>query len=58
MPEFDKSETPKQHLGLATITHTQAVESKGNSELLKTIQLPKNLKNLGQRLPKAQYEED
>ena len=29
----------------------------GNSELLKTIQLPKNLKNLSQRLPKAQYDD-
>ena len=29
----------------------------GNTELLKTIQLPKNLKNLGQRLPKAQYDD-
>jgi len=27
-------------------------------ELLKTIQLPKNLKNLGKNLPKATYEED
>ena len=60
IPDFDKQSTPGKHLGLATITHATEEEKglKSNTELLKTIQLPKNLKNLGQRLPKAQYEDE
>ena len=33
-----------------------AQQNISKAELLKTIQLPKNLKNLGQRLPRAQYD--
>lgn len=39
---------PRLNLRLATITNTtQGSTAGGSSELLKTIQLPKNLKNLG-----------
>ena len=50
MPDFDQQQAPRVNLGLATITYTQQeanLNQIGKSELLKTIQLPKNLKNLG-----------
>lgn len=47
-------------MGLATITNPtvnlSASQSASKAELMKTIQMPKNLKNLSQRLPKAQYD--
>jgi hypothetical protein len=47
-------------MGLATITNPTAnlanSLSASKAELMKTIQMPKNLKNLSQRLPRAQYD--
>ena len=40
------------------VQNLKTVKETTNSDLLKTIQMPKNLKNLGDRLPRAQYQKE
>ena len=63
MPDFDPEilTVQKTKLEPATIQRANAestTQDNNNNELLKTIVLPKNLKNLGHRLPKAKYDDE
>ena len=60
MPDFDAEILTQPKLEPATIQRGTESSTQGNSnnELLKTIVLPKNLKNLGHRLPKAKYDDE
>ena len=63
MPDFDSEnilKEPRLRLEPAAIQKTKndGQLQGNNNELLKTIVLPKNLKNLGHRLPKAKYDDE